>query len=86
MVASIIPFVNAAKIKNDLGFNKIGAKKVSVRDPRYVGRHWWNFIKRYIAKKALALTEKELNQAVEGMYHNLNTLQSRSGRLDCPAA
>ena len=28
---------------------------------------------------ALKKTEKELNQAVEGMYHNLNTLQSRSG-------
>lgn len=28
---------------------------------------------------ALALTKEELEQAVEGMYHNLNTLQSRSG-------
>lgn len=28
---------------------------------------------------ALDMTLKELNQAVEGMYHNLNTLQSRSG-------
>lgn len=28
---------------------------------------------------ALEKTKKELNQAVEGMYHNLNTLQSRSG-------
>ena len=28
---------------------------------------------------ALDKTEKELMQAVEGMYHNLNTLQSRSG-------
>ena len=28
---------------------------------------------------ALDMTEKELRQAVEGMYHNLNTLQSRSG-------
>ena len=28
---------------------------------------------------ALKMTIKELNQAVEGMYHNLNTLQSRSG-------
>ena len=30
-------------------------------------------------KYALDLTEKEIKQAVEGMYHNLNTLQSRSG-------
>lgn len=28
---------------------------------------------------ALDMTKKELKQAVEGMYHNLNTLQSRSG-------
>jgi len=30
-------------------------------------------------KYAIEQTEKEINQAVEGMYHNLNTLQSRSG-------
>lgn len=28
---------------------------------------------------ALNMTERELQQAVEGMFHNLNTLQSRSG-------
>ena len=28
---------------------------------------------------AMNMTEKETEQAVEGMYHNLNTLQSRSG-------
>ena len=28
---------------------------------------------------ALDMTEREIQQAVEGMYHNLNTLQSRSG-------
>ena len=30
-------------------------------------------------KYAMDQTKKELDQAVEGMYHNLNTLQSRSG-------
>lgn len=30
-------------------------------------------------KYAMDMTEKEVHQAVEGMYHNLNTLQSRSG-------
>ena len=30
-------------------------------------------------KYAISQTQKELEQAVEGMYHNLNTLQSRSG-------
>ena len=28
---------------------------------------------------AMDMTEREVHQAVEGMYHNLNTLQSRSG-------
>jgi ribonucleoside-triphosphate reductase len=32
-----------------------------------------------VYKYAMTKTEKELAQAVEGMYHNLNTLQSRSG-------
>lgn len=32
-----------------------------------------------VYKYATEMTEKEVRQAVEGMYHNLNTLQSRSG-------
>ena len=32
-----------------------------------------------IYEYAMNMTERELKQAVEGMYHNLNTLQSRSG-------
>lgn len=32
-----------------------------------------------VYRYAMAMTEKETHQAVEGMYHNLNTLQSRSG-------
>jgi len=38
-----------------------------------------SFRRRMLTRKALKLTVKELDQAVEGMYHNLNTLQSRSG-------
>ena len=36
-----------------------------------------NYDKAY--QYAYEMTEKETQQAVEGMYHNLNTLQSRSG-------
>ena len=32
-----------------------------------------------VYKYAMDMTEREVHQAVEGMYHNLNTLQSRSG-------
>ena len=51
---------------------------VAINDKIYVGGKF-SFIKKYIIKKALKMTKKELDQAVEGMYHNLNTLQSRSG-------
>lgn len=50
-----------------------------IDDKLYKGKHFWNFIKRYTWLKAMKLTKKELKQAVEGMYHNLNSLQSRSG-------
>ena len=40
-----------------------------------------DFYKQFpkVYKYAMVKTEKELMQAVQGMYHNLNTLQSRSG-------
>ena len=43
-------------------------------------KHEWykeTFPKAY--QYAFDMTRKEIHQAVEGMYHNLNTLQSRSG-------
>ena len=45
---------------------------VSITDPLYVSEPM-------IFNYALNMTKKEIHQAVEGMYHNLNTLQSRSG-------
>ncbi len=71
-VCDIIPFV-----KNTVELAE--PDEVSIDDQIYCGRNWWNFVKRYIYDKALKATQKELKQAVEGMYHNLNTLQSRSG-------
>lgn len=47
-------------------------KDISINDEWYK-----DFPKAY--EYAMDMTEKELMQAVEGMYHNLNTLQSRSG-------
>ena len=46
--------------------------KMSITDNAY--KH---YKKHY--QYALEKTKKEVHQAVEGMYHNLNTLQSRSG-------
>ncbi len=39
---------------------------------------WWKKDPS-VYQYALDQTEKEIHQAVEGLYHNLNTLQSRSG-------
>ena len=47
--------------------------KVSIEDDVYT-KHWDK-----IYDYAMEMTKKEIHQAVEGLYHNLNTLQSRSG-------
>lgn len=47
-------------------------KKISIDDDRYNK-------KSAVYSYALEKTIDELNQAIEGLYHNLNTLQSRSG-------
>lgn len=51
---------------------ELNSKDVSIEDDVYR-----NFYRPY--EYALDMTEKEVHQSVEGMYHNLNTLQSRSG-------
>lgn len=58
------PEINPANIPRELSFNDPKARK-----PYYD--------KAY--KYAMEMTEKEVYQGVEGLYHNLNTLQSRSG-------
>lgn len=52
--------------------DNIIAEKFSIDDPIYK-KHPDTY------KYAMDMTMRELYQAVEGMYHNLNTLQSRSG-------
>ena len=47
----------------------------SIEDEIYGNHGEWASAYDY----AFDMTQKELKQAVEGMYHNLNTLQSRSG-------
>lgn len=51
---------------------QLPAEEVSITDESYTC-----YPKAY--KYAIEKTQKEAYQAVEGMYHNLNTLQSRSG-------
>ena len=49
--------------------------KISIEDKRFSK----GFLKKFVYHNAIRLTKKEVHQASEGLYHNLNTLQSRSG-------
>ena len=51
----------------------INAKDWSIEDRE------WKAYNENAYDYAMIMTERETHQAVEGMYHNLNTLQSRSG-------
>ena len=56
----------------DLNDKEIDITTISIDDKSYKSEsEAYNY--------AMDMTERELQQAVEGMYHNLNTLQSRSG-------
>ena len=62
-----------AKIGEALYKNTI--KDISILDEDFTQKEIYDMA----FEDAYQKTEKELNQAVQGMYHNLNTLQSRSG-------
>lgn len=53
--------------------------KVLLDDKLSVDDDWYKAYPLYVYQYAMDMTIKECYQAVEGMYHNLNTLQSRSG-------
>ena len=58
-------------IDNEM-YTTVDIGEISIDDQdAYTDPNAWNY--------ALQMTIKETHQAVEGMYHNLNTLQSRSG-------
>lgn len=59
-------------IDDIINFTKQESKKVSIESDFYKS---YNSAYQY----ALDMTKRETHQACEGMYHNLNTLQSRSG-------
>ena len=78
---TMVPYVRLSFLKHF----KNGIKYIENRQedfPNYENRSiedelYKQFPKAY--QYAMDMTEKELMQAVQGMYHNLNTLQSRSG-------
>ena len=61
-----------AGLWEDVDITAIDPTKKSIDNPLYT-------YNENIYKYAMDMTIKETQQAVEGMYHNLNTLQSRSG-------
>lgn len=65
--------IKSDEIDYEISNMLINAKDYSICDSEYDAYSY----KAY--NYAMDMTKKELDQAVEGMYHNLNTLQSRSG-------
>lgn len=58
-------------------YDYINDPECFIEEQSIESEHWKSEPRIY--KYALEMTKKETYQAVEGMYHNLNTLQSRSG-------
>lgn len=56
-----------------IDLENIDVSKTSIKDPIYT--HHTALLYEF----ALEMTKREIYQAAEGLYHNLNTLQSRSG-------
>lgn len=67
-----LKYIEGNELKSELDKATIG--NLSIED-KFYGKEIHPRAYQY----ALDMTERETYQAVEGMYHNLNTLQSRSG-------
>lgn len=89
---TMVPYVRKSFYKHLQGGLKYlnpeyKVKATSGRPPQVDKEHpetipignWHAYVHNDIFNYAMDMTERELKQAVEGLYHNLNTLQSRSG-------
>ena len=81
---TMVPYVRKSFFKHykDGAYYLYGIKEIHIDcEPEDLSiKHEWykeSFPKAY--EYAFDMTRKEIHQAVEAMYHNLNTLQSRSG-------
>ena len=81
----MVPYVRMSFCKHFKdGLKYIEEKELDILDEDFPQPDWSIENEKYkkyskAYKYAMDMTEKELMQAVQGMYHNLNTLQSRSG-------
>ena len=82
---TMVPYVRMSFCKHFKdGLKYIEEKELDMLDEDFPQSDWSIENEKYkkyskAYKYAMDMTEKELMQAVQGMYHNLNTLQSRSG-------
>jgi ribonucleoside-triphosphate reductase len=84
---TMVPYVRKSFYKHYIdglkyceGFTPVNEPNKPIAELSIVEGSWYTpdiYDKAY--QYAIDMTKKELQQAVEGMYHNLNTLQSRSG-------
>ena len=86
---TMVPYVRKSFYKHFLDgikyIEQLGTYAEKVAKECFTDNTWSIEDERYMElsgayQYALDMTEKETYQAVEGMYHNLNTLQSRSGQ------
>lgn len=64
--------------KNGHGGNNEDPDLSDYKDDMYIYARKYKYY-NYAWQYAMDMTEKEVHQAAEGLFHNLNTLQSRSG-------
>ena len=82
---TMVPYVRMSFCKHFKdGLKYIEEKELHLFDEDFPQSDWSIENEKYkkysrAYQYAMDMTEKELMQAVQGMYHNLNTLQSRSG-------
>lgn len=82
---TLVPYVRKSFKKHYYDGWKYIENKDDAEFGDYVPEDWWSInnelYKTYpkVYEYAMDMTTKEVYQAVEGLYHNLNTLQSRSG-------
>lgn len=69
----------ASKIKYDKVFKDSPDNTEPIDSIKYKGKSIFDYKKKKVYEIAKQMTERELYQTCEAMYHNLNSLQSRSG-------
>ena len=66
-------------VKEEIGQKQIDKYMKKLNNELSIDDEVYKMPFSYVYNYAMEMTEQEIHQAVEGLYHNLNTLQSRSG-------